>query len=108
MRMYLCFNHKLQIIAHIMIHDIYEEKNSAVKRKLFSLYIKTKKVLRFRVQHAKKAAIIMTYIESCPNKCKAAWEIVNLDRHKPKVKTFAIAQMIQMILIIFLSGRWRR
>lgn len=67
------------------VHDRFKsESSTGIKDKLFSLYLKAKKSYRIKVQEAKKKANF-NYIESCPNKCKAAWDIVKINKPKPNM-----------------------
>ncbi|XP_054267049.1 uncharacterized protein LOC128989202 [Macrosteles quadrilineatus] len=64
------------------VHDRYKYENSGGnKDRLFSLYLEEKKSYRIKVQEAKKKAN-MSYIDACPNKCKAAWDVVKINTPK--------------------------
>lgn len=101
MRMYLLFDHKLRIIAHIMIHDMYrKEKNSVVKRKLFSLYLKTKKSsdLKYSMQRKQPTSwptLNLVKINARRLGKLSIWTVIS-----QRLKLLLIAQMI---LIIFFT-----
>lgn len=62
-----------------MLHDLIKLVNGADKSTLQSKYSFYKKLYRDSISEAKKAYNVF-YIESAPNKCKAAWEVVNSNR----------------------------
>lgn len=72
----------------VLIHDHYKGASDLLlKEKYYALYLKVKREYSSKVNEAKKCQN-MTKIELATNKCKAAWDIVNVHRQsgpRPKM-----------------------